>query len=122
MQNIIYQSAVSQIGEFAVDALQDGMLITFKEGAPADLADYCFIHTHGELTSDLAVGQTISVGEFVYTITAVGEVANANFRELGHITLRFDGQDSAELPGTVHVKGEIPKRLVIGDTIVVKAN
>ncbi|MGQ7143097.1 PTS glucitol/sorbitol transporter subunit IIA, partial [Escherichia sp. SS-MK2] len=26
------------------DALSDQMLITFREGAPADLEEYCFIH------------------------------------------------------------------------------
>lgn len=25
-------------------------VITFREGAPADIEEYCFIHNHGELT------------------------------------------------------------------------
>jgi hypothetical protein len=31
-------------------------------------------------------------------VTAVGDVAEQNLRELGHITLRFDGQPQAEFP------------------------
>lgn len=31
-------------------------------------------------------------------MTAVGEVAEQNLRELGHITLRFDGHRQAEFP------------------------
>ncbi len=31
-------------------------------------------------------------------MTAVGEVAEQNLRELGHITLRFDGHREAEFP------------------------
>ncbi|WP_392558230.1 PTS glucitol/sorbitol transporter subunit IIA [Orbus mooreae] len=122
MQKIIYQSTVSNIGEFAKDTLSEGMLITFKEGAPADLSDYCFTHTHDELLADLAVGQIIKLGQQEYLITAVGAVATTNFRELGHLTLRFDGGDSAELPGSIHVDGAIPETLAIGDEIVVKGN
>lgn len=35
--------------------LTENMLIIFKQGAPADLEDYCFIHRHGELTTALQV-------------------------------------------------------------------
>ena len=45
MSNVIYQSKINHIGEFAPDALADGMLILFKNGAPSDLADYCFVHS-----------------------------------------------------------------------------
>jgi len=43
----IYQTTITQIGDFAREALTDQMLITFREGAPADIQDYCFIHQHG---------------------------------------------------------------------------
>jgi len=122
MTNIIYHSVISSVGMFALDVLADGMLITFKEGAPADLADYCFTHSHGELMADLAVGQIIKLGQLSYPITAVGEVATTNFRELGHITIRFDGEKLAELPGSVHVEGDAPQGLHAGDSIMVIAN
>jgi glucitol/sorbitol PTS system EIIA component len=93
------------------------MLILFKNGAPADLADYCFVHSHDDLKLELQVGQILQLGNHIYNITSVGEVANVNLRELGHITLRFDGNSQAELPGTVHVKGEIPAQLFVGDEI-----
>lgn len=117
MSNVIYHSKINQIGEFAQEALADGMMILFKEGAPADLADYCFIHSHDDLKREIQVGQTIQLGNHVYIITSVGDVANINFRELGHITLRFDGNRQAELPGTVHVDGEQPSQLFIGDEV-----
>lgn len=46
---VIYQTTITRIGASAIDALSDQMLITFREGAPADLEEYCFIHCHGEL-------------------------------------------------------------------------
>lgn len=122
MSNVIYQSKINQIGEFAPDALADGMLILFKNGAPSDLADYCFIHSHEDLKQDLQVGQVLQIAKHIYHITSVGDVANTNFRELGHITLRFDGSSQAELPGTIHVKGDIPNQLFVGDEIKILTN
>ena len=122
MSNVIYQSTINQIGEFASDALADGMLILFKNGAPSDLADYCFVHSHDDLKQDLQVGQVFQIGKNTYQITSVGDVANTNFRELGHITLRFDGSSQAELPGTIHVKGDITKELFVGDEIKILTN
>ena len=49
--------------------------------------------------------------------SAVGEVAEQNLRELGHITLRFDGQPQAEYPGTVHVAGPVPQAVTPGCTL-----
>ncbi|OCG24315.1 PTS glucitol/sorbitol transporter subunit IIA [Gilliamella sp. App2-1] len=117
MSNVIYSSKIKQIGEFAQEALADGMLILFKNGAPVDLSDYCFIHSHDDLKQDLQAGQIIQLGKHIYKITAVGDVGSVNFRELGHITLKFDGNSQAELPGAVHVEGEIPTQLFVGDEI-----
>ncbi len=87
----------------APDALCDQMLITFREGAPADIEEFCFIHCHGELNGSLQAGIQFELGQHHYPVTAVGSVAEQNLRELGHITLRFDGLSEAEFPGTVHV-------------------
>lgn len=119
MSKVIYHSKVKQIGDFAKEALADGMLILFKEGAPSDLADYCFIHSHDELRQNLEIGQCIQLGKHTYRITSVGEVATTNFKELGHVTLRFDGNREAELPGSVHVTDEIPNQLNIDDEIII---
>ena len=55
---VIYQTTITRIGASATDALSDQMLITFREGAPADLEEYCFIHCHGELKGALPVSYT----------------------------------------------------------------
>ncbi len=105
---VIYQTTITRIGASAIDALSDQMLITFREGAPADLEEYCFIHCHGELKGALHPGLQFSLGQHRYPVTAVGSVAEDNLRELGHVTLRFDGLNEAEFPGTVHVAGPVP--------------
>ncbi len=43
----IFHTTITQIGGCARDALLDNMLITFREGAPADIEEFCFIHCHG---------------------------------------------------------------------------
>jgi PTS system glucitol/sorbitol-specific IIA component len=111
---VIYQTTITRIGDSAPDALSDNMLITFREGAPADIAEFCFIHNHGTLSGTLQPGTCFELGEQRYPVTAVGNVAEQNLRELGHITLRFDGQTQAEYPGTVHVTGPVPEEIVPG--------
>ena len=111
---VIYQTTITRIGASATDALSDQMLITFREGAPADLEEYCFIHCHGELKGALHPGLQFTLGQHRYPVTAVGSVAEDNLRELGHVTLRFDGLNEAEFPGTVHVAGPVPDDIATG--------
>ncbi|PYB01951.1 PTS glucitol/sorbitol transporter subunit IIA, partial [Serratia marcescens] len=49
--------------------------------------------------------------------TAVGSVATQNLRELGHITVRFDGEAEAEFPGSIHVSGPTPTDIPLGSTL-----
>ena len=97
---VIYQTTITHIGASAAMALDEQMLITFREGAPADIA--------------LVPGAELQLGELRYPVTAVGDVAEQNLRELGHITLRFDGHREAEFPGTVHVAGPVPEGIAAG--------
>ncbi|QIU88505.1 PTS glucitol/sorbitol transporter subunit IIA [Yokenella regensburgei] len=111
---MIYQTTITRAGEHAADALNDGMMILFREGAPADIEAFCFIHQHGTLTGALQPGCSMDLAEQRYPVTAVGHVAEQNLRELGHITLRFDGLSEAEYPGTVHVAGRVPDYIAAG--------
>ncbi|WP_416414239.1 PTS glucitol/sorbitol transporter subunit IIA [Pantoea sp. App145] len=116
----IYESTFIAIGKSAAEALDDNFLITFGEGAPNDIAEYCFIHRSdinpGE---NFSAGALITLGEHQYPITAVGDVARENLRDLGHITLRFDGSSSPEFPGTIHVIGKPPAVIHVGEKFCV---
>lgn len=52
-----------------------------------------------------------------FVITAVGTKANSTFRELGHMTIKFNGQTTADLPGTIHVEEKEYPQVTIGSTI-----
>ncbi|WP_439294714.1 PTS glucitol/sorbitol transporter subunit IIA [Lonepinella sp. BR2882] len=117
---ILYQGNIIQIGEFAPEALNEQMLITFKQDVPADLAEYCFVLQHDELLDDLAVGDVVELGGIDYPITAVGEIASFNFKQLGHISWRFNGATEPEYPGTVHLQGATPQTVTLGTELVIK--
>lgn len=117
---VIYQVTFTQIGDLAREALAENMLITFKQGAPADLVDYCFIHSHGKLADNIQAGDILEIDGTDYPITAVGEVASFNLKELGHVTFRFDNAATAEFPGTIHVAGAVPSAVDIGSVLKIK--
>ena len=121
---MLYRTQVTKIGECAADALDDNMMILFDDNAPADAADYCYIHPHAALLGEIKVGGYLILGQSRFPITAVGGVVNQNLGELGHITIRFDGADEAEYPGTVHVSGTCPTvpELEIGTEITFELN
>ena len=60
---VIYQTTITHIGACATMALEEQMLITFREGAPADIEEYCFIHNHGELAGTLQPWRTALPGD-----------------------------------------------------------
>ena len=117
---IIYQTLFTKIGHSAHEAITENMFITFKEGVPKDLEDYCFIHNHGELMDEVQIGDILEINNNNYPITAVGNVANINLRELGHVTWRFDGATDAKFPGTIHVSGKIPDMIGINTVLKIK--
>ncbi|WP_410015711.1 PTS glucitol/sorbitol transporter subunit IIA [Sodalis sp. C49] len=115
----IYQTTFTRVGENARESLADNMLITFREGAPEDIEAYCFIHRHGDMQGELRAGETLTLANEAFPITAVGDVATSNLRELGHITIRFDGAGQAEYPGTVHVAGPTPADIPVGSVLAI---
>ncbi|WP_413730061.1 PTS glucitol/sorbitol transporter subunit IIA [Sodalis sp. RH22] len=111
----IYESTFVSAGANATESFEDNFIITFAEGAPAEVAEYCFIHRPNiNLEAPFNPGSLITIGEQSWLVTAVGEVAETNLRELGHITVRFDGAIKAEFPGTVHVEGPTPTSIEPG--------
>ena len=70
---VIYETTITRIGQSAPDALCDQMLITFREGAPADIEEFCFIHCHGDLNGSLQAGIQFELGQHHYPVTAVVE-------------------------------------------------
>jgi len=114
---VIYQSQFTRAGSLAREGFEDGMFITFAESeATDDMADYCFLHTHGQLAQDFALGDLFVIGGKRFPLTAIGSNALDNFRALGHVTIYFDGAEEAKLPGTVHLLGHLPADTLTEDS------
>lgn len=105
----LYSLLITAVGEYVKNSLQEHQLILFSESVADDIAMYCAVHQSSELTAELSPGQIMKINETIYRVTAVGRVATANLKRLGHITLKFDSAATAELPGMVHLNGDAPR-------------
>ncbi|KPG68484.1 PTS glucitol/sorbitol transporter subunit IIA [Enterococcus sp. RIT-PI-f] len=113
----IFSTEVLEIGNEAFDMLEAGFFILFGEKVPAELKDYCYIIKINEIFGEIKPGQKIILGDQQIGISAVGEEVMSNLENLGHVTIKFDGSKSAELPGTIYVEKIENFNLEIGDTI-----
>lgn len=114
----IFETKVLEVGPEA-QGMIDGadMMILFGEGAPQDLAEYCFMIDNKNLTGSIKVGGRLVVDGKTFPITSVGEVVEKNLVNLGHITISFDGDKEGSLPGTLHVSAPDKVQLRSGSII-----
>ncbi len=104
MEKVIYRTNIVQIGKNALTFLNEKMLIFFNKKAQSDLAEYSVLIDDGEGVFDISHGDYLVLGDTQYRMTAIGSVALRNFEALGHAVIRFDGKETAELPGNFHVE------------------
>ena len=105
--SVIFETKVVAIGPEALGMIEGAnMLILFGEGAPEDLAEFCFTIDNKDLKDRIHVGGRLLIDQQEFPITAVGDVVEKNLRNLGHISIHFDGSTEGSLPGTLHVQSE----------------
>lgn len=109
-----YNVDIVEVGPNVDDMLQTGLLILFNQKAPEDLKPFCVITEENKQHGQIEVGDIITIGDRSYTITAIGNVANENLYNLGHISLCFDGAEVAKLPGHVHLTPDFESDLTTG--------
>lgn len=113
-----YETKVTGIGSMVQELASDGnLIIIFNEDVQdPDLKDISITHTVSELKEDLVAGDVLTIGNKKFNVTAVGNTALKTLKDLGHCTIKFDGQTEANLPGELHVDGLIPT-IEVGDVI-----
>jgi glucitol/sorbitol PTS system EIIA component len=116
---MIYKTTVTKLGPNARDFLEENMVILFKDNAPEELAEYCVLHQENELAGPIQPGDTAILAGQAFAVTAVGSAVEKNLRSLGHITIKADGAEEAELPGTLSLEEKPLPRLKEGDTITI---
>ena len=112
-----YQAKVTEIGGMVQELAEDGnLLIIFNEDVQdPDLKDISIAHTVTELKEDIVAGDVLTIGDKKFNVT-VGNVALKTLKDLGHCTIKFDGDTKANLPGELHVDGLVPE-VKVGDVI-----
>lgn len=116
MGTLIYQLNVIHVGQYVAEYLKENKIILFSHPVPQDIKYYCVVHQPSELKQTLQPGFKLYINQNEYNITAVGDVATENLKQLGHITLSFDNKEIAELPGMVHLSGTLPEIINPDDT------
>lgn len=105
----LYDTEVTAVGEQAGTFFAEGIVVLFGEEAPEELAEYAVLHRPTVRDGGLRPGAVITIGAERLEVLAVGDVANDNLVNLGHLVLKRNGEHTAALPGDVCCnRGPIP--------------
>lgn len=121
VSNIKYEMRVVEIGPLVSEFVEAKILVFFKTGAPPELAEFSILHEPSDFFMDVQVGDRILFGQDSYEIKAVGDVANKNIRELGHLIMKCNGLTTAELPGDVCVEDKELPSIKVGTVVRIAA-
>jgi PTS system glucitol/sorbitol-specific IIA component len=102
-----YATTVTAVGEQVPQFAGQGLLIWFAEGAPEELHFFAVLHRPTVTTGGVQAGDVVRIDDKVFRVTAVGEVANDNMVNLGHMDLKTNGATEAPLPGDICLE-ELP--------------
>ncbi|HCX40485.1 PTS glucitol/sorbitol transporter subunit IIA [Lactobacillus acetotolerans] len=115
----IFETEVKEIGKDAQDFKAVNMLIFFGDEAPTDLRDSCFIIDVNDVNGKIEKGMVLRIGDTDYKITAVGNEVNTNLKNLGHIAVKFTGEEEAELPGSLYVEKKQFPDIKVGTKVTI---
>ena len=114
---IKFQAVVTQIGPLVNEFIDAGILVFFGEGAPPELVEFSIIHDGDAQKKDLCPGDKVFIDNHEFLVLAVGDVANENFKNLGHLIIKFNGKNKVELPGDVCVENKPVPAIKVGSEL-----
>lgn len=109
-----YEACITAIGPLVSEFLDHNILVLFGSDAPEELAEFSVIHDGTQLHCEVVPGDQVHLGEYQYQVLAVGEVANTNLANLGHLILKFNGESEPEMPGDVCLESKPIAPLELG--------
>jgi PTS system glucitol/sorbitol-specific IIA component len=115
-----YTATITFIGPYAKEFLAEQIIVLFGQNAPEELAEFALLHDGVELSAPFTAGDTVTIGEQAFEILAVGEVANDNLANLGHLVLKFNGDREVEMPGDVCLEAVPLPEVTIGTVITIE--
>jgi PTS system glucitol/sorbitol-specific IIA component len=96
-----YATTVTAVGEQVPEFVTQGLLIWFAEGAPEELHFFSVLHQPTVTSGGVRPGDLVRIDDKAFRVTAVGQVANENMVNLGHMDLKANGAAEAPLPGDI---------------------
>ncbi|WP_020007683.1 PTS glucitol/sorbitol transporter subunit IIA [Salinicoccus albus] len=117
---MIYQTKVKKVGTEAEAFEEEKMIVLFGDNAPEELVDFCYIINIENVNSDVTEENRLMVDEDEFKITKVGSAVKKNLNDLGHITLKFDGSETAEQSGTLYLEDKKLPQINEGTEITIK--
>ena len=112
-----YEARVTGIGPLVAEFSDSHILVLFREGAPEELAEFSILHDGVVLHAPLTPGDTIALDDTTFGVLAVGDVANSNLANLGHLVMKFNGETAPEMPGDVCIEARPIPPLQIGSRL-----
>ena len=116
--SVRFEATVAEIGEMVQQLADEKMLILFNQSAPKELRDVAVMHRDQTNEGEVQVGDTLVLGDESYQILFVGDKANDTLRDLGHVTLKFNGEKN-DLPGSICLEDKPLPALTTGMVIKV---
>lgn len=107
MATVKYEMKVTAVGPLVAEFTVNGILVFFGEEAPEELREFSILHQHGDLKAPIVPGDKVLIGSMSYKVLAVGDVANENIINLGHVIIKTNGLTEPELPGDICVEKRI---------------
>lgn len=115
----VFETSVQEIGPEAALFKEDKMLILFGDNAPEGLKDYAYQIIMNQAKEEITTDMVLTIGQKSFAITAVGNLVTKNLNQLGHITMSFTGDSTANLPGTLYLAEEEIPNITVGTTIAI---
>lgn len=123
MTQQLWSASVDRIGEFTAEMFDGGCYILFGEPLPDALADVSLVHKTRQAPSrPIRAGDTLELGGVTLTLDEVGELANLNLTDLGHIVVYVNSPEQALLPGAVKASGSSRPQPVVGSPIIISGD
>ncbi|MFT4218362.1 MAG: PTS glucitol/sorbitol transporter subunit IIA [Micropruina sp.] len=120
MTNQLWSATVDRIGEFTAEMFEGGCYILFGEPLPDALAEVSIVHRTRQAPSrPIQAGDTLELGGVALRLDEVGELANLNLTDLGHIVVYVNSPDQELLPGAVKASGSSRPQPAAGSPIVI---
>jgi glucitol/sorbitol PTS system EIIA component len=101
---IRYDSRVTAVGEMVPEFAEQRVLVFFGDNAPQELHEFSVLHQVSTAIAGLRVGDEVLIDDTVLRVLAVGDVAENNLLQIGHLSVKANGETEAPLPGDVCVE------------------